>query len=114
MNVELERQLFERGKEVLGKTSGGLIARLLKAKEGNLALARATIEYASTKQDPREWVAKQCGHVRHVSTDAVDNGLVYVQFADRDAWDDYGRRINTTYPRDSKGGWWFPTRQPPT
>ena len=54
--AEQERALFTRGKEVLGKTSGGLIAQLLKAKGGETALARAAIETASTKQDPREYV----------------------------------------------------------
>lgn len=51
-----ERELFERGKRVLGKGAGGLIKNLLKAKGGNIALARAAIEQASTKQDPREYI----------------------------------------------------------
>lgn len=55
---DLERQLFERGKEVAGKNAGGLIARVLKAKSGNVALARAAIEQASTKQNPREYLGK--------------------------------------------------------
>jgi hypothetical protein len=52
-----EAELFERGKRVLGKTSGGIIAKLLAAKGGSIALARAAIEQASTKQSPREYVA---------------------------------------------------------
>lgn len=55
--TDLEKQLFERGKQVLGKSAGGFIARLLKAKSGNIALARAAIEQASTKQNPREYLA---------------------------------------------------------
>jgi hypothetical protein len=51
-----EKELFRRGKAVLGKDAGGLIAKLLKAKDGNVALARAAIETASTKQNPREWI----------------------------------------------------------
>lgn len=51
-----ERDLFARGKEILGKAAGGLIAQLLKAKGGDIALARAAIETASTKQNPREYV----------------------------------------------------------
>jgi len=51
-----EAELFKRGKAVLGKTSGGLIRNLLKAKGGNVALARAALETASTKFDPREYV----------------------------------------------------------
>jgi hypothetical protein len=52
-----EAALFDRGKRVLGKTSGGLIKRLLDAKEGKIPLARAAIEQASTKQSPREYIA---------------------------------------------------------
>lgn len=53
-----ERELFKRGKEVLGNGSGGLIANILKAKGGNVALARAAVEQASTKQSPREYAAQ--------------------------------------------------------
>ena len=51
-----EADLFRRGKEVLGKTAGGLIKNLFDAKGGNVALARAAIEQASTKENPREFV----------------------------------------------------------
>lgn len=51
-----ERDFFVRGKQVLGKSSGGLLAKLLKAK-GNVALARSALETASTKQNPSEYVA---------------------------------------------------------
>jgi hypothetical protein len=54
--TEGERQLFERGKAVLGGNAGGFVARLLKAKGGNIALAMAAIETSSTKQNPREYV----------------------------------------------------------
>lgn len=52
-----EADLFRRGKEVAGKDSGGLIAKLFKAKNRNVALTRAIIETASTKQSPREYIA---------------------------------------------------------
>lgn len=52
-----ERELFERGKAVLGKSSGGQIVKLLRAKGGNVALARAAIEAASQKHRPAEYVA---------------------------------------------------------
>ena len=51
-----EIELFRRGREVLGKQAGGLIAKLLAAKGKNIALARAAIEQASTKSDPREYI----------------------------------------------------------
>lgn len=55
-----EREYFERGRKVLGKGAGGLIGKLLKAKGGNVALARAAIEQASQKQNPTEYVAAIC------------------------------------------------------
>jgi hypothetical protein len=55
---EPERQLFSRGKEILGKSSGGQIAKLLKAAGGNVALARSKIELAATKDNAHEFIAK--------------------------------------------------------
>jgi hypothetical protein len=52
-----ETDLFCRGKAILGDNAGGLIKNLIKAKDGNIALARAAIETASTKQDAREYIA---------------------------------------------------------
>jgi hypothetical protein len=52
-----EADLFHRGKAILGDSAGGLIKNLIKAKSGSIALARAAIETASTKQDPREYLA---------------------------------------------------------
>jgi hypothetical protein len=53
-----ESELFRRGKKVLGANAGGVVKKLLKAKGGNIALARAAIETASTKGDPREYIAR--------------------------------------------------------
>jgi hypothetical protein len=53
-----EADLFRRGKEVLGPNTGSLVARLLKFKGGSVPLARAVIEQASTKQNPREYVGR--------------------------------------------------------
>lgn len=52
-----ERELFERGKALLGKSAGGQIVKLLRAKGGNVALARAAIEAASQKHRPAEYIA---------------------------------------------------------
>lgn len=49
---------YRRAREVLGKNAGGLAARLKAAKNGNLALARAAIETASTKHDAREYIGR--------------------------------------------------------
>lgn len=51
-----EKDLYDRGKAVLGKSAGGLIRKLVLAKGGNVALARAAIEQASTKSDPGEYI----------------------------------------------------------
>lgn len=51
-----EADLFRRGKIILGQSAGGLIASLLKAKKGSVPLARAAIEQASTKENPREYI----------------------------------------------------------
>ncbi len=52
----LEKQLFDRGKQICGTAAGGLIAKLLKAKKGDVALARSALELAATKQNPREFI----------------------------------------------------------
>ncbi|WP_316176238.1 YdaU family protein [Bradyrhizobium sp. SZCCHNRI1073] len=51
-----EADLFRRGREVLGKSSGGLIKQLLAAKGGKINLARAAIETAAGKNSPREYI----------------------------------------------------------
>lgn len=53
-----DAELFDRGKKVLGKSAGGMIAGLLKAKGGSVPLARAAIEQASTKENPREYIGR--------------------------------------------------------
>lgn len=52
-----EREFFARGKQILGKSAGGQLAKLKTAKGGNVALARAALETASTKQNPAEYIA---------------------------------------------------------
>jgi hypothetical protein len=49
-----EKELFARGREILGKSAGGLIAKLLRAKGGVVSLARAAIEAAASKDNPGE------------------------------------------------------------
>lgn len=51
-----EVDYFRRIKEICGSTAGGLGKRLLDAKNGNIPLARAAIEQASTKENPREYL----------------------------------------------------------
>lgn len=57
LNPNPEADYFWRIKEIVGQAHGGALAkRLLAAKGGNIALARAAAEQASTKQDPREYL----------------------------------------------------------
>lgn len=55
--AELEKDLFKRGRQVCGKSSGGLVNALLKSRQFDVSLARSVIEMAATKHDPREFVA---------------------------------------------------------
>jgi hypothetical protein len=52
-----EREFFKRGREVLGKSAGGLLAKLKASRGHNVALARAALETASQKENPAEYVA---------------------------------------------------------
>lgn len=56
-------EFFRRGREVLGKSSGALLAKLLRSfgpedDPKSIAKARARIEEASTKAKPVEWVGR--------------------------------------------------------
>jgi hypothetical protein len=51
-----EAEFYSEGKKILKTNSGGLLKNLLTAKDGNVALARAALLTASTKQDPREYI----------------------------------------------------------
>jgi hypothetical protein len=53
--AELERSYFDRGKQVLGRNAGGLLTKLMTA-QGSVEMARAAIEIASDKQNPREYI----------------------------------------------------------
>lgn len=53
-----EADYFRRGKQILGPNAGGLLAQLKAAKTGSVALARAAIEQATTKQNPREYLMR--------------------------------------------------------
>jgi hypothetical protein len=51
-----EAELYRRGKQVLGQSAGGMIKKLVAAKGGSIAQARAAIETASEKGDPGEYI----------------------------------------------------------
>lgn len=67
--VDLEdpkTQLYHRGTEVLGESSGGQITKLLKTCGGSIPKARAALEQASIKANPGEYIA---GVIRGRRTD---------------------------------------------
>ena len=51
-----QAELFRRGKEILGRSGGGLIRKVLTAKDNNIAHARAALEMASQAEHPREYL----------------------------------------------------------
>ncbi len=53
-----EVDLFRRGKEVLGRTSGGMIVKLKDHFKGSIPKTRAAIETASEKQNAREYISR--------------------------------------------------------
>ncbi|MEH2501221.1 hypothetical protein V1290_000032 [Bradyrhizobium sp. AZCC 1578] len=55
---QAERDYFARGRDVLGKSAGGQLAKLLKLNGGNVALSRSTLELAATKHDKAAFFAR--------------------------------------------------------
>lgn len=124
--AEQERYYFARGREVLGKSCGGLLATLLKSKRQDLDAASAVLELAATKADPREWMAQACrrnGRPPPVVASSVYeksrapvNGRFYAPMDSRQwlAWDAYLKSCGKPGAiRDRDGGWWFQSEWPP-
>jgi hypothetical protein len=65
-------QLYQRGVEILGENSGGIVTGLLKAK-GSIPSARSSLEAASEKANPREYIG---AIVRNTKASAA-GGLAY-------------------------------------
>lgn len=66
----------------------------------------------------RNWLigaAERTGKSAPVEGGAVSDGLVEVLGQEElDAWDEYGRKkTGKSFPRNSRGGWRFPSRWPP-
>lgn len=54
--IDFEKLAFERGKQVLGNSAGGVIARLKREKCKTWEEALSVIEMAAGKASPMEWV----------------------------------------------------------
>lgn len=57
VSVDPDADLFRRGREILGDKAGGVISKL-KVRMGSVAKARAVLEQASEKHNPREYVGR--------------------------------------------------------
>lgn len=60
--TKAEREYFARGREVLGKSGGGQLAKLLKINGGNVSMSRSTLELAATKHEPGAFFARAVGN----------------------------------------------------
>lgn len=72
-----DADLFQRGKQVLGPDAGSLIAKLKKTKGGSIPLARAAIETAATKQNPREYIGRILTGPARAGPVLMENGQPY-------------------------------------
>jgi len=71
-----DAEYYRRGKEVLGHNAGGMLTSLRRSR-GSIAAARAVIEQASLKENPREYVGavlrgKQTNGAVHNPRDLLD------------------------------------------
>lgn len=70
-----EADYYRRGREVLGANAGGVLTQLIRAKGGNLALARAAIEQASTRGDAREYVGAMVRNFKNGGTNEANRNV---------------------------------------
>jgi hypothetical protein len=127
MHAEKECQYFARGREVIGKASGGLLTSVLKAYRQDIDAARALLETAADKDDPREWLSAACRHNRINPPKPVASGIWTKRKVETNgrryfrgdspqwlAWDAYLKAQGKPGAiRDYDGGWWFPSEFPP-
>jgi hypothetical protein len=118
-----EREYYRRGREILGKSCGGLLTTLLKSKYQDLDAASRVIEQAAQKSDPREWVAavsRRNGKMPETIPSTLREKRMVTEryYASMDspqwlAWDEYLKTRGKSAIRDRDGGWWFPSEWPP-
>lgn len=54
--IDEKTRLYRRAKEVLGKNSGGVVTKLLKAYDNNVRRALSVVEAANASADPAEYI----------------------------------------------------------
>ena len=103
--LEIERKdFFDRGKAVLGDGAGGLLNQILAVKHGNVALARAAIEQASTMDNPRQYVG---GIVR-----GGTNGKAPITGGSKNGFADLAARIRFGRGAETAAGSFAENQQP--
>lgn len=92
-----EKELFRRGKEVLGKTCGGMVTNLVKSCRFDLAEARRLVELAATKGDPRQFIVgcmKEKGNGTGFSANGPSIDDLIARAEEREGQDDFGTVVN--------------------
>lgn len=129
MHEDKERAYFARGREILGKNSGGMLTTLLKCRNQDVDAALKVLETAKDKLDPKAYVAASCQYqtrskpiesvmttVREKREIAQQIGRYYAHAAS-DQWRAWDRHLKAQGKmgaiRDRDGGWWFATEWPP-
>ena len=64
--VDYEKLAFRRGKEVLGNSAGGIVAKLKRDRCKTWIETVSVIEQSASKQSPMEWVQ---GYLRQPDPD---------------------------------------------
>lgn len=127
-HADKEREYFRRGREILGKSCGGLLSTLLKAHRQDVDRAAALVEESADKDDPREWLAAACRHRSVKPPPPVASGIWTKRQVEANgrryylgdspqwlAWDAYLKSQGKSGAiRDSDGGWWFSAEWPPS
>ena len=67
--LDPEKPIFDFGKSLLGKSSGGQVKNLIRHHGGDLAATLHTLNIAAGKSDPREYVGAILRGIRQPETD---------------------------------------------
>ncbi len=69
-----EKQVYDLGKSLLGKSAGGMITELRKFYEYDLLAVKSILDQASEKSSPREWIA---GVLRHTEQPKTPHHILF-------------------------------------
>lgn len=69
-----EKQIYDLGKSLLGKSAGGMITELRKLYDFDLLAVKSILDQAAEKSSPREWIA---GVLRHTETPKTPDHILF-------------------------------------